>query len=143
MAKGYTKEQRKAFQDEICEKICEGWSVNQILKQKHMCSYPTYLDMLRDDKDFLENYTRARESSADYYSHRIIDIADQLTNGNNPTLEPSAARVAIDAYKWTAGKMKPKKYGDIHKFEHTGKDGKDLNTVAVLNINVTKDEKEE
>ncbi len=27
-------------------------------------------------------------------------------------LDPNAARVAIDAYKWAAGKRKPKVYGD-------------------------------
>ena len=27
-------------------------------------------------------------------------------------IDPNAARVAIDAYKWSAGKRKPKKYGE-------------------------------
>ena len=33
-------------------------------------------------------------------------------------VDPAVARVAIDAYKWSSGKKKPKKYGDMIKIDY-------------------------
>ena len=35
-------------------------------------------------------------------------------------LDPNAARVAIDAYKWSAGKRRPRRYGEKLEVENTG-----------------------
>jgi hypothetical protein len=56
--------------------------------------------------DFAERYHRARETAIDSYVDEIIDIAD------DPDLDPADKRVRIDARKWLAGKVKPRKYGD-------------------------------
>ena len=48
---------------------------------------------------------RAREKQADFCAGEIVTIADT---------EPDAAiaRVRIDARKWVASKLRPKRYGD-------------------------------
>ena len=51
---------------------------------------------------------------------KIEDIAEKVLSG---VYEPQAARVAIDAFKWTAGKKLPKKYGERQHIEHGGKIG--------------------
>lgn len=57
----------------------------------------------------VRSITRPREQQADLYADEIIEIADAC--------EPEAAAVAkakarIDARKWLAARLAPKKYGD-------------------------------
>src|ERR1700691_3820227 len=81
-------------------------------------------------KDFCKQYIRAREAQADSLVDDILSIADDARNdwmkrnGENATgyqengeaLRRSALR--IDARKWLAGKVAPKKYGDKQTHEH-------------------------
>lgn len=60
------------------------------------------------DQSFLDNYVRAREDAADLNAEEVNDIADDTLRGK---YKPDAARVAIDAKKWTSGVKNPKKYG--------------------------------
>jgi len=62
-----------------------------------------------DIEGFKDKYTRACEERADHRAEMIDEIAQQCLSGE---VDPQAARVAIDAYKWTASKLKSKNYGD-------------------------------
>jgi hypothetical protein len=66
--------------------------------------------------DFNKDYVRAREDQADFHADEIVAIADEEE-------DPNKARVRIDARKWVAAKMRPKKYGDKVTQEVTGADG--------------------
>lgn len=76
----------------------------------------TVFRWLAEQEKFQEQYTRARETQADAIADEIIQIADDAT-------DPAKARVQIDARKWYAGKVKPKKYGDKVVQELTGEGG--------------------
>lgn len=96
--------------EQILEAIAEGTGLVTFLKQRpDMPSYSTVMRWVRDNPEFAENYTRACEDMADNDADKIADIAERVVRG---TVDPQAARVAIDAYKWSAGKRRPKKYGD-------------------------------
>jgi len=73
---------------------------------------------MNDIPGFSDKYARACEERADHRAEIIDDIAERCLSGE---VEPQAARVAIDAHKWTASKLKPKKYGDRIHTEHSGK----------------------
>lgn len=94
----------------ICEGIANGHSLVSILKEdEELPTYTTIMKWLKDFPEFSDNYRRAREDQADHDADKIGDIAERVVKG---LLEPNAARVAIDAYKWAAGKRKPKVYGE-------------------------------
>lgn len=96
--------------DRILHGIAEGNSLVSILKEDdELPSYTTVMKWLRQYPEFAANYTRAREDQADHDADKIGDIAEQVVQGK---VDPQAARVAIDAYKWAAGKRKPKVYGE-------------------------------
>lgn len=97
------------YKDAICEAIACGDSLAKVLRKKGMPGYSTVIRWLRDDEDFRVDYARAREAQADADADKIGDIVDRVLAGK---LDPQAARAAIDALKWTAGKRQPKKYGD-------------------------------
>ncbi|MTH65061.1 hypothetical protein [Paracoccus shanxieyensis] len=102
----------------ICEAIAEGKSLVQTLKAKGMPGYTAVMNWLREDEDFAASYARAREAQADADADKISFIASEVAAGN---MDPQAARVAIDALKWTAGKRQPKKYGDKLDMNISGK----------------------
>ena len=60
-------------------------------------------------------YARAREARADLRSERIDGYVADMIAGK---LAPDAARVAIQAEQWQAGKEQPRRYGD--KIAHVG-----------------------
>ncbi|MFZ2110073.1 MAG: hypothetical protein WAV18_32660 [Roseiarcus sp.] len=104
------------------------------------------------NKDFRNQYNRAREAQADSLVDDILPIADDARNdwmkrnGENATgyqengeaLRRSALR--IDARKWLAGKMAPKKYGDKQTHEHAGPDGGPITLEALLTARLPKKE---
>ena len=103
----YTKE----LGDEICRRIEDGESLLQICSSDKMPSRDTVRVWLRDDRfpEFSANYARAREESAHASADLIKELARRVAAGD---LDANAARVAIDAEKWAAGRRKPKVYGD-------------------------------
>jgi hypothetical protein len=86
------------------------------------------------NEDFRHQYALAREDQADTLADEIIDIADDskhdimiVTNPDGSEREVenrevvNRSRLRVDARKWVASKLKPKKYGDamIHKGDET------------------------
>jgi hypothetical protein len=101
----YTEE----LADTICGQLADGISLKRICAADNMPERKTIYNWLRKHEEFLHNYTRAKEDSADSHADNIAEVAEKVASGK---LEPNAGRVVLDAYKWTASKLKPKKYGD-------------------------------
>lgn len=111
--------------DIICIRIAEGESLRKICEDEDMPERVTIYRWLQSDPDFCNHYTRAREDQADTLADEIMAIADE-TPDLNPILDKHGALIEIqlhsayiqwqkqriDARKWTAMKLKPKKYGD-------------------------------
>lgn len=93
----------------IIVRVAEGESMRTICRDEEMPRMSTIFAWLRDNKEFSEQYTRAKQEAADALSEDIQEIGKLTLTG---LYEPAAARVAIDSYKWIAAKLKPKKYGD-------------------------------
>lgn len=79
---------------------------------------------LRKHPEFVNQYTRAKEESADAMAEDVLDIADDASNdwmeandGENLAFKLNGehiqrSRLRIETRKWLMAKMKPKKYGD-------------------------------
>jgi hypothetical protein len=120
----YTQE----IADSICESIADGKSLREICKADDMPSRATVFKWLNDIEGFSDQYARAREEQAETLADEIISIIDQaaeplmvegvpLLADGKPILIASQvsvahARLKMDARKWVASKLKPKKYGD-------------------------------
>lgn len=88
-----------------------------------MPTVATVYRWLFKDKDFCDKYARAREDQADTYSDEIVDIGEEvpmmvITDEDGKVtkrVDPAGIqrnRLRVDARKWVASKLKPKKYGD-------------------------------
>lgn len=60
--------------------------------------------------EFSRAYARAKECQAEHMEQEIITLADAATPDNFGRIEK--AKLQVDARKWTASKLKPKRYGD-------------------------------
>jgi hypothetical protein len=117
--------------DAICERLVDGDSLRAICRDPEMPAISTVCRWLAHNEEFQKQYACAREAQADTLADEILDIADDSTgdtinteNGEKPNNEwISRSRLRVDARKWLAGKMAPKKYGEKLIAEHTGKDG--------------------
>lgn len=62
--------------EKICEKIANGRSLRSICAEDGMPTTSTVCKWLIENKEFSEQYARAREKQADYFAEEIIEIAD-------------------------------------------------------------------
>jgi hypothetical protein len=102
--------------DRICELIAEGGSIRRICAMDGMPAWSTVRRWLGAHDEFRTQYARAREDQADNFADEIIELSRRVTDpdpqkGLDP-LTPDAARVAIDARKWKAAKLRPRVYGE-------------------------------
>lgn len=105
----------------ICDEIADGKSLRTICAAEDMPVTSTVCLWLTKHKDFSEQYTRAREAQADTLFDEVLAIADD-SNGDirvdkdgkeivdHENIQRS--RLRVDARKWMAGKLRPKKYGE-------------------------------
>ncbi len=70
-----------------------------------MPNISTIMDWLSKNETFSAQYARAREAQAETLADQIVDLVDEED-------DPAKARVRMDARKWFASKVAPKKYGD-------------------------------
>lgn len=107
----YTEE----LASEICKQIMEGKSLRQICESKEMPDRSTVHDWLARDETFAVQYARARDTQADTLADDIVAISDTATDKDSA----AAAKVRVDARKWVAAKLKPKRYGDKLDLDQT------------------------
>ena len=103
---------------EICRRIADGESLNTICKDEHMPSTVTVFSWLKNSAqtNFLNNYNIAREMQAEGYAEEIVGIADD-DSGDDGNDSVQRSRLKVDARKWVASKLLPKKYGEFHKID--------------------------
>ncbi len=118
--------------DAICERIANGESLNAICEGEGMPDKATVFRWLAANESMRDKYALAREAQADALFDDILSIADDGRNDwmqknfgeetrwveNGEALRRSQLR--IDARKWMAGKLRPKKYGEKLELEHSG-----------------------
>lgn len=106
---GYTEE----IADKICAQLAEGKSLHTICDAEGMPSCSMIYRWMESNEGFRERYARAKEDACEKMAEEILEIADTEQDSNR-------ARVRIDARKWIAAKLKPKKYGEKIDVNHEG-----------------------
>jgi len=118
--------------DRICERTAECMPQRKIAMEIEV-SWATMMAWIDNDKTRTEQYARAREAQADKLAEDLLAIADEeVTMVKRSKHQPGAGedddmgdievcfdptavarnRLRVDARKWLASKMAPKKYGE-------------------------------
>lgn len=110
--------------DRICDQLSEGISLRTVCLADDMPDKQTVFSWIRKHKEFLDQYARAKEESADAMAEEILDIADEKES------DVQRSRLRVDTRKWIMSKMKPKKYGE--KLDVTSGGEKLANSLTTL-----------
>lgn len=132
------------YSEELADKICDLISNSNRGLAFHCenlnIAPSSVFKWLAEHKEFSDKYARARETQAEYLADEILEIADDgskdtktIKKGNEfveveNTEWTNRSKLRVDARKWVASKLKPKKYGD--KLDMTT-DGEKINNVKV------------
>jgi hypothetical protein len=125
------------FTQDIADRICDEIATSSkglktICDAPGMPSVRTVLSWLSDGdkedgkpefKQFLHNYARAREAQADFLADEIIEISEHTKEDHTAFTGQNVVqrdKLRIEARKWVASKLKPKKYGDKLDLNHEG-----------------------
>ena len=130
---------------ELLEAICAGISLGK--SARAMCveagiSQRVLWNWLASDAALMQQYLRAKELCVDAYAEEIIEISD---DGSRDTYTDEKGRevidreviarsqLRIDARKWYASRLAPKKYGDKLS---TTQDGSDTSKPIVHRVEI-------
>lgn len=124
------------YTEEMADKICLALS-SEVIALKTLCDkdeYPcltTVYKWLKENPDFAKRYTRAREAQADIMAEDILRIADDSSgdtetrynsDGEEYTVQNhefvNRSKLKIEARKWLAAKLLPKKYSEKFDIDH-------------------------
>jgi hypothetical protein len=108
-----------------------GESLRHICLDDGMPALSAIFRWLNEHQSFQDQYARAREEQAEALADEIVSIADEESystkfGGDESTVvvfDSTAVarnRLRVDARKWVASKLKPKKYGDRVDMNHGG-----------------------
>lgn len=107
--------------EDICQQLIEGKSLRAICRQEGMPDLRTVMRWLEADESFRQQYARAREIQAEVFAEEIVAIADDGSNDTYVDEEGKThvdqdviarSKLRVEARKWIACKLLPKKYGD-------------------------------
>lgn len=128
----------------ICERIADGESLRSICLTEDMPNKATVFRWLTLHDIFRDQYAHARDAQADSLADEMLDIAD---DGSNDWMERSEkkgggweengeaigrSRLRLDARKWIASKLKPKKYGDRTNMAISDPDGERISLAVAF-----------
>ena len=127
--------------NEICDRIATGEPLVRICREDGMPRVVTVYRWLNKYPEFSNLYAKAKDAAADTLAEEIQDIADQMpmerTDGNGNTQFDGAyiqwMKLRVDARKWVAAKLKPKKYGD--RTIHAGDADNPVQTETTIKAN--------
>lgn len=105
MAGGRPSKYTDKLADEICNRIAAGESLLKITQETGKPDRVTIYRWIEERDEFRNKYARAKELQAETYEEMMLDTAKTEE-------DVQRARLIVDTMKWTASKLKPKKYGN-------------------------------
>lgn len=134
----YTEE----LADHILERIVQGESLRAMCSEDGMPAISSVFKWLAEKPGFSDKYAMAKEEQAEAFADEIVAISDEECTMVRASKHPTVAkegeedlevvfdstavarnRLRVDARKWVASKLKPKKYGERVQQELSGPDG--------------------
>lgn len=121
----------------ICNRLIDGESLRTICRSDGMPSKSTVCLWLAADEDFQARYSAARRLQAETLQDEILDISNTPLLGLKTTTKDGKVetvegdmiehrRLQVDARKWVASKLDPKRYGEASLLKLADAEGQKL-----------------
>lgn len=109
--------------DAICTRLADGDSLRAICADEEMPEKSTVLlwvvngrEIDGTDRQFSDQYHAARDAAGYSHADEALDMRNMIYSGE---IEPNAAKVILDALKWGAERMSPKRHSQRQEIDHT------------------------
>jgi len=76
--------------------------------------------VVRNRNGFSDQYHASREAAGYAHADEALDLRNELRDGD---IDPTTAKVILDALKWGAERMAPKRHSQRQEVDHTSTDG--------------------
>jgi hypothetical protein len=118
--------------DNICNDIATSSKGLDFICKKYGLNSRSFYRWIQNDSELSQKYACAREEQAEFMADEIVSIADDSSNDTkviqkgNEVIEVentefvNRSKLRVEARKWIAAKLKPKKYGDKIETNITG-----------------------
>lgn len=125
---------------EICKRLEKNPSLRKVCRDPDMPSRNTVWRWTHENKEFSDQYTRAKILGYEDMFEQCMEIADedQYDMTEDDDGKPMVnwehfqrTKIRLDTRKWWLSKALPKIYGDKIQQEHSGPDGGPMQVVAV------------
>lgn len=146
MASKFTQE----LFDTICNELATTAKGLHVICRNNNLNPATFYDWIRDNVDLNNRYVHAREAQTELLADQIVEIADDSSQdleriddfGNKIENKEfvSRSRLRVDARKWIAAKLLPKKYGDKVDVTSGGEPIKPVDLTALVGTFMKPDE---
>lgn len=113
--------------DNICDRIATSADGLEKICQELGVTARNFHRWIASNEELRQKYAGAREEQADFLADQILKLADDKSAdtqtgefgevGNAAAIQRS--RLQVEARKWIAAKLKPKKYGDKVEVDQT------------------------
>lgn len=111
----------------ICTRLASGESLRSICSDDEMPEKASVLYWVVEgrkiegtDRLFSDQYHMSREAAGYSHADEALDIRNELRNGE---IEPNTAKVILDALKWGAERMAPRRHSTRQEIDHSSSDG--------------------
>lgn len=135
----------RSIGEEVCRRISEGESLRSICSCEGMPNRQTIFRWLRASEDFQRSYAAAHEVYAAVIAGEIIEISDDARNDWMDRQRPDGStervldhehvqrsKLRIEARKWLAGVLEPRKYGPATLLKHADAEGGSLAVLSAV-----------
>lgn len=124
----------------ILRLVEDGYSLRKACQATSL-SMPCWYEWKDADPELSNRYDISERKRAELHAEQITEITDTEPerDGETGKIDPGwvqLQRLKVDARKWIACKLIPKKYGDKVTNEHTGTDGQPIVINVVTNVPV-------
>lgn len=125
-ARGRPSKYTPELGERICEEMIAGRSLRSICNEDWCPSISNVCGWLARNEEFRKQYAQARESQAEILADEIVELADTCREGVRTKVTDKGietitgdmverSKLQVDARKWVAARLLPKKYGDSVK----------------------------
>jgi len=122
--------------DEICYRLADGESLRSICADDRMPEKASVLLWVVQERKidgterrFSDQYHASREAAGYSHADEALGLRYELREGS---LDPQTAKVILDALKWGAERMAPKRHSQRQEIDHQSSDGSIRPTQIIL-----------
>ena len=127
MSKGRPTKCTQEITDELCRRLADGDSLREVCADEKMPEKSTVLlwvvqerKIEGTDRLFSDQYHAGREAAGYSHADEAMDLRNEIRTGD---IDPQAAKVILDALKWGAERMAPKRHSQRQEVDHRSGDG--------------------